>query len=142
MKGESWIHELRPSRWAQLCVVNLRILIGFAVLPAGLKKLCGEPFTDPDKVGVFHEFLHAFYAAKPLYFLVGALQVTAAFLLMTQRFATLGALLPLPGPCGDQRPLLEQHRASDYHRREPNDVGNVGTAAVGPGKMAGLVLCW
>lgn len=88
--------SLRDTRWANLCVVNLRIFIGFAVLPAGIKKILGQPFTDPDKTGVFHEFLHAFLAAGPLYHTVGAVQLLAALLLMTQRYATLGAVLLLP----------------------------------------------
>ncbi|MBL4635831.1 MAG: hypothetical protein JKY56_18360, partial [Kofleriaceae bacterium] len=88
--------RLKDQRWANLCVVILRIMIGFAVLPAGLKKTLGQPFTDPDKVGVFHEFLHAFLAAGPMYHLVGVVQIFAAFLLMTQRFAALGAALLLP----------------------------------------------
>lgn len=88
--------SLRDARWANLFVVNLRIFIGFAVLPAGLKKVLGQPFTDPDKTGIFHEFLHAFFAAGPLYHLVGAVQLLAALLLMTQRYATLGAALLLP----------------------------------------------
>lgn len=86
----------RGRRGAQLAVANLRIFIGFAFLPAGLKKLLGEPFTDPDKIGVFHDFLHAFHAAGPMYRLVGVVQLTAAILLLSQRFATLGAAILLP----------------------------------------------
>lgn len=93
---KSWLAEFRAKRGAQLAVANLRILIGFAFLPAGLKKLLGEPFTDPDKIGVFHEFLHAFHAAGPMYRLVGVVQLTAAVLLLSQRFATLGAVILLP----------------------------------------------
>lgn len=76
--------------------MNLRILIGFAFLPAGLKKVLGEPFTDPHKVGAFHEFLHAFLNTGPFYQFVGLVQLTAACMLMTQRFAFLGALIMLP----------------------------------------------
>jgi uncharacterized membrane protein YphA (DoxX/SURF4 family) len=94
--GQKWIRSLREKRWAQLFVVNLRIFIGLAFLPAGLKKLLGQPFTDPEKTGVFHEFLHAFHAIDGFYQVVGALQLIAALLLMSQRFATLGALVALP----------------------------------------------
>lgn len=79
-----------------LCVVNLRLLIGFAFLPAGLKKILAQPFTDPEKLGVFHEFLHAFLATGPFYRFVGLIQLFAACLLMTQRFAFLGAVLMMP----------------------------------------------
>lgn len=90
------LDTLREGRGGQLAVANLRILIGFAFLPAGLKKVLGEPFTDPDKLGVFHQFLHAFHDAGPLYLVVGLVQLLGAFLLLTQRYATAGAVLLLP----------------------------------------------
>jgi hypothetical protein len=79
-----------------LAVANLRILIGFAFVPAGLKKVLGQPFTDPEKTGPFHDFLHAFHATGGFYRFVGVVQLTAAVLLMTQRYARWGALLVLP----------------------------------------------
>lgn len=79
-----------------VAVANLRILIGFAFLPAGLKKLLGQPFTDPHNTGPFHDFLHAFHATGWFYQFVGATQLAVAVLLMTQRFALAGAALALP----------------------------------------------
>jgi uncharacterized membrane protein YphA (DoxX/SURF4 family) len=90
------ILRLRQRRWANVFVVLLRIFIGFAFVPAGLKKLLGQPFTDPGNTGVFHEFLHAFHASGYFYELVGILQLVAAVLLCSQRFATAGALVALP----------------------------------------------
>jgi uncharacterized membrane protein YphA (DoxX/SURF4 family) len=90
------LHRLRRKRWANLAVVNLRILLGFAFLPAGLKKVIGQRFTDLANHGPFHDFLHAFYDTGLFYSFVGALQLVAALLLMTQRFALLGALLAFP----------------------------------------------
>lgn len=90
------IDRLRTRRWSHLFVANLRILLGFAFLPAGLKKVLHQPFTDPQNSGTFHEFLHAFYATGPFYQFVGAVQLLVAGLLMTQTFATLGALMALP----------------------------------------------
>ncbi|MBK9031228.1 MAG: hypothetical protein IPL61_07815 [Myxococcales bacterium] len=91
-----WIDRARARRGPNLAVVNLRILIGFAFVPAGLKKVLGQPFTDPANAGRFHDFLDAFLATGGMYRFVGALQLTAALLLMTQRFAALGAALALP----------------------------------------------
>lgn len=88
--------RLRTQRWANLGIANLRLLLGFAFLPAGLKKVLGQRFTDAHNVGAFHEFLHAFFATGLFYRFVGALQLTVAVLLMTQTFGTLGALLALP----------------------------------------------
>ena len=93
---ESLLDSARRKRWLNLVVVNLRILIGFAFVPSGLKKVLDQPFTDPDNTGAFHEFLHAFYATGAFYQFVGVVQLTIAVLLMTQTFATLGALIALP----------------------------------------------
>lgn len=91
-----WFDRIRARRWAGLLVVNLRILLGFAFLPAGLKKVLGERFTEASNEGPFHDFLHAFYATGAFYRFVGVLQLVVAVLLMTQTFGTLGALLALP----------------------------------------------
>ncbi|MEM7354801.1 MAG: hypothetical protein AAF657_28590 [Acidobacteriota bacterium] len=90
------IDRLRTHRWCHLFVANLRILLGFAFVPAGLKKLLYQPFTDPQNTGTFHEFLHTFYATGVFYQFVGGVQLLVAVLLMTQTFATLGALMALP----------------------------------------------
>ncbi len=86
----------RRKTWVAVVVANLRIFLGFAFVPAGLKKVLGQPFTDPDLHGPFHDFLHAFHATGWFYRFVGAVQLVAALLLMTGRFATFGALLAAP----------------------------------------------
>jgi len=93
---ERLVLRARARRGLILFVVNLRIFLAFALLPSGLKKVIDEPFTDPDNVGPFHEFLHAFFATGSFYHFVGATQLLAATLLFSQRFATAGALLMLP----------------------------------------------
>lgn len=95
MRAGAW-HRMRARRWTGLGVVNLRILLGFAFLPAGLKKVIGQPFTDAAKHGVFHDFLHAFFATGSFYRFVGATQLVVALLLMSQRFALVGALAAFP----------------------------------------------
>jgi uncharacterized membrane protein YphA (DoxX/SURF4 family) len=90
------VARARRTRWTNVAVVNLRFLIGFAFLPAALKKVLGQPFTDPSNRGRFHDFLDAFHATGWFYGFVGGLQLTAAVLLCTQRFATAGALVALP----------------------------------------------
>ena len=93
---ESLLLRARATRWIAVCVVNLRFLIGFAFVPSGLKKVLDQPFTDPQNTGRFHDFLDAFLATGWFYQFVGAMQLTAAVLLFTQRFATVGAMLALP----------------------------------------------
>jgi len=77
-------------------VALTRIFVGFALVPSGLKKVLGEPFTDPANTGPFHEFLHAFHATGFFYSFVGAMQLVTALLLMSQRHASFGALMLLP----------------------------------------------
>lgn len=96
MRLAALISRMRATRWCTVAVVNLRFLIGFAFVPAALKKVLGQPFTDPTNRGPFHEFLHGFYATGGFYTFVGVMQMIAAVLLCTQRFATLGALIALP----------------------------------------------
>ena len=90
------VRRARGVRWINVAVVNLRFLIGFAFLPASLKKVLDQPFTDAANRGAFHDFLHAFHATGWFYSFVGIMQLTAAVLLFTQRFATVGALIALP----------------------------------------------
>ncbi len=96
MPALALITKLRSRRWAALFVANLRIILGFAFLPAGLKKLLGEPFTDVVSRSAFHTFLYAFHDTGLFYRFVGCMQLLAAILLMTQTFALLGAVLMLP----------------------------------------------
>ena len=90
------VQRARALRWVNLFVVNVRFLIGFAFVPAALKKILDQPFTDPSNHGPFHDFLHAFHGTGWFYSFVGVMQLTASTLLFTQRFATLGALIALP----------------------------------------------
>lgn len=96
MRLSQSISSARRSRPIAVAIANLRILIGFAFVPAGLKKLLGQPFTDAANYGRFHDFLHAFLATGVFYRFVGAMQLVIALLLMTQHFAPLGAALALP----------------------------------------------
>ncbi len=93
---ETLLARARSTRWVHLGVVNLRFLIAFAFIPAALKKLLDQPFTDPSNHGPFHDFLHALQATGWFYQVVGIVQLVAATLLFTQRFATIGALMAIP----------------------------------------------
>jgi len=90
------VSEARKRRGTHIFVIVLRYLLGFAFLPAGLKKVLGQPFTDPAKTGAFHEFLHTFHDTGFFYHMVGGMQLLAAVLLLTQRYAVLGAMILAP----------------------------------------------
>jgi len=93
---EKLVAKARRNRRANIFIFVLRIFLGFAFIPAGLKKLLGQPFTDPGNTGTFHEFLHAFHDTGLFYRSVGFIQLIAAVLLMTQYYSTIGALIMMP----------------------------------------------
>ncbi|NIF04241.1 DoxX family membrane protein [Chryseobacterium sp. Tr-659] len=85
--------KLRTSRINQWIIIHLRYVVGFAFFPSGLVKLMGERFTrisTDDPIGYFFE---ALYQSGFYWNFLGLAQLIAGILLMTQRFATLGALM-------------------------------------------------
>ncbi len=86
---------MRPERAAR-AIATLRIFLAFAYVPAGLKKVLGEPFAAPGRTGPFYAFLDAFHATGGFYRFVGVVQLVAAGLLVSQRAAGLGTLVSLP----------------------------------------------
>lgn len=80
----------------KLAVIYLRYLIGFAFLVASIPKIKGQRFTSiptTDPVGYFFE---AMYQSGFYWNFLGWSQAIAAVLLITQRFATLGAAAFFP----------------------------------------------
>ncbi|MCD9853108.1 DoxX family protein [Epilithonimonas sp. JDS] len=85
--------KLRNNRTLNLLIIGIRFLVGFAFIPSGLKKVLGERFTS---IGTDHPigyFFEAMYRTGFYYEFLGFCQLLAAFLLFTQKFATLGALM-------------------------------------------------
>lgn len=85
--------KLRTGRLNQWIIIHLRYLVGFAFFPSGLVKLMGNRFTilsTDDPIGYFFE---ALYQSGFYWNFLGLAQISAGILLMTQRYATLGALM-------------------------------------------------
>ena len=83
---------IRNKKWLNTIVILTRFLIGFAFIPSGLKKIMGVRFTQlsiSEPIGFFFE---ALYRSGIYWNFLGWAQLIAALLLMTQRFATLGAI--------------------------------------------------
>lgn len=85
--------KLRLHPLCQWIIIHLRYVLGFAFIPSGLVKLVGERFTIISKDHPIGLFFDGLYQSGFYYNVIGGTQVFVAFLLMTQRFATLGALL-------------------------------------------------
>lgn len=87
------LYLIRTNRYLNTFVILTRLLIGFAFIPSGLKKVLGERFTNlsvETQIGFFFEGL---YQSGIYWNFLGLGQMVAAFLLMTQRFATIGAVM-------------------------------------------------
>jgi hypothetical protein len=86
--------------WLQVAVIYTRYLIGGAFVFASLVKIKGQRFTSvPGAGSPFHSPQHFFetmYQSGLYWQFLGVAQLVAGLLLMTQRYALLGALLFLP----------------------------------------------
>jgi hypothetical protein len=86
--------------WLQLAVIYTRYLIGGAFVFASLVKIKGQRFMTVKGAGSpFHSpehFFETMYQSGLYWQFLGLAQLVAGLLLMTQRYALLGALLFLP----------------------------------------------
>jgi len=92
--------QIKEKPWAQILIIYSRYLLGGAFVFASLIKLKGERFTTFS--GAEYPINSAWHLFETLYQsglywkFIGLGQVITGFLLMTQRYAKLGALLNLP----------------------------------------------
>jgi hypothetical protein len=90
------IETLKRFRIVQLFTIYLRYLIGAAFVFPSVPKILGQRFTSistDDPAGFFFE---AMYRTGFYWNFLGWAQLVAALLLMTQRFAVLGAMCFFP----------------------------------------------
>jgi uncharacterized membrane protein YphA (DoxX/SURF4 family) len=90
---ENMLNFFRKKIWFNYFIVFTRVLIGFSFIPSGLVKAYGQPFTTLPTTMSIGYFFDAMYKTGVYWNFIGVMQITAGFLLITQRFATLGALL-------------------------------------------------
>lgn len=88
--------DFRKNRLLNLFVINLRYIIGLGFLPSGMIKVLNKPFTREENVGIFFDYLDALFTTGYYYNMIGIMQVVAAVLLITQRYATLGSFIFFP----------------------------------------------
>lgn len=94
------INQLRTKIWTQVFVIYLRYLIGGAFTYSSVVKIMGQRFTstsgENDPINTPFHFFETLYQTGLYWQFLGWGQLIAAFLLMTQRFAKLGALIFFP----------------------------------------------
>lgn len=91
-----WIDALKQRLLFKLATLYLRYLTGFAFVFASIVKIRGERFTRIPASEPIGYFFEAMYQTGAYWQFLGWAQFMAGALLMTQRFASLGALLFLP----------------------------------------------
>lgn len=94
------IDQLRQKPWATIFVIYLRYLIGGAFVFSSIVKIQGLRFTSADGASApldsaWH-FFEILYRSGLYWNFLGWSQLLAGLLLMTQRFAAIGALVFFP----------------------------------------------
>jgi hypothetical protein len=95
------IEKLKEKRFFELFTVFTRYLIGcaFVISTFGMKKITGSPSEVSQAAVPTHKLTLLFYALASSGFywkFIGYAQLVAGFLLMTQKFARLGAVIFFP----------------------------------------------
>ncbi len=94
------METLKRKALAQLAIIYLRYLIGGAFVFASIVKIQGERFTtaihETADFGTAFHFFETLYRTGVYWQFLGWAQLIAGALLMTQRFAKLGAVMFFP----------------------------------------------
>jgi hypothetical protein len=94
------MNHLKQKIWANIFIIYTRYLIGGAFVFASVIKIKGQRFTSESGANApinseFH-FFETMYQSGIYWQFIGLGQLVAGALLMTQRYAKLGALLNFP----------------------------------------------
>ncbi|HKR06903.1 MAG TPA: hypothetical protein VJY62_19865 [Bacteroidia bacterium] len=94
------IASYKQKRWTSIFVIYLRYLIGGAFVFSSIPKILGERFLTSNcedaPINTFPHLFETLYRSGLYWEFLGWGQLFAALLLMTQLFATIGALAFLP----------------------------------------------
>ena len=92
--------HLREKIWMQIFIIYTRYLIGSAFVFASLVKIRGARFTaesgELNPINSSWHFFETLYQSGLYWKFLGVAQLMSGFLLMSQRFSKLGALVNLP----------------------------------------------
>ena len=94
------MNKLKNSVWANLFIIYTRYLIGGAFVFASLIKLKGHRFTSQsganEPINTASHYFETMYQSGIYWQFIGLGQLLAGGLLMTQRYAKLGAIVNFP----------------------------------------------
>jgi uncharacterized membrane protein YphA (DoxX/SURF4 family) len=91
---------MKNNTYTQIFVIYLRYLLGFAFIFSSIVKIQGLPFTSEsgaeNPINSAWHYFETMYQSGIYWRLIGVAQFIAGSLLLTQRFAKLGAIVYLP----------------------------------------------
>jgi hypothetical protein len=94
------LSSFKQKNWSNIFVIYLRYLIGGAFAFSAIPKVLGERFITSNceqaPINTFPHLFETLYRSGIYWEFLGWSQIIAAFLLMTQLFATLGAMAFFP----------------------------------------------
>jgi hypothetical protein len=94
------INQIQKKKWLIYFVIYLRYLIGGAMVFSSIVKIKGLRFTTADgilaPINSANHFFETLYQSGLYWQFLGWSQLIAGLILMTQRYATLGALVLFP----------------------------------------------
>nr|KAB8152997.1 hypothetical protein EZY14_011465 [Kordia sp. TARA_039_SRF] len=94
------LKKWKQKIWLQIFVIYTRYLIGGTFVFASLIKIKGTRFTSEsgadNPINSSWHLFETLYESGLYWRFIGVAQLTAGFLLMTQRYAKLGAIVNLP----------------------------------------------
>lgn len=92
--------KIKEKIWTQIFIIYTRYLIGGAFVFASFIKIKGDRFTADsgaeNPINSAWHFFETMYESGLYWKFIGLSQLFAGFLLMTQRYSKLGALVNLP----------------------------------------------
>lgn len=94
------VRKIKENFWAQISIIYIRFLIGGAFVFASIIKIKGKRFTslsgEDAPFGTAFHFFETMYQSGIYWQFLGWGQLIAGMLLMTQRYAKLGAVINFP----------------------------------------------
>lgn len=92
--------QIKDKIWTQISIIYTRYLIGGAFVFASLIKIQGNRFTsesgESNPIDSAWHFFETIYQSGLYWKFIGASQLLAGLLLMTQKYSYLGAIVSLP----------------------------------------------
>ena len=97
---ETLISNLKQYKILQIFTISIRYLLGTSFVWASIFKIQGRRFTpqsaENEPINSLNHLLESMYQSGIYWHFIGWIQLMAGFLLMSQRFSTLGAVVFFP----------------------------------------------